>query len=103
MRFKEVRQNNNASLMGLCKELKISRFTLMRFEEGYIPPAINIVKKLSSYFGVTSDYLLGLENNGQEVEERVTLEEFEKRINKDKEYLKKFVSCIKTRLLCEDM
>lgn len=104
MRFKEVRQKNNAPMLSLCKELGISRFTLMRFEEGYVPPAIKIVKKMAEYFGVTTDYILGLDEKGQEeVGVKVTTEEFEARLNSDKEYLQKFISFLKNRLRIEDI
>ncbi len=104
MRFKEVRQKNNTPLLAMCKDVGINRATLIRLEKGYVPPAIETLKTVAEYYGVTSDYIIGLDNNGQqEVREKITTEEFEERINKDKEYLKKFVSCIKTRLICEDM
>ncbi len=104
MRFKEVRQKNNTPMLPLCKELGISRFTLIRFEEGYVPPAIKIVKKIAGYFGVTTDYVLGLDEKGQEeVGVKVTTEEFEARLNSDKEYLRKFISCIKYRLVMDDI
>ncbi len=103
MRFREIRMKNNTPMLSLCKELGISRFTLMRFEEGYVPPALKILTKIAGHFGVSTDHILELDSEGQEAGEEITTEEFEARLNNDKEYLRKFISCIKYRLVTDDI
>ena len=46
-RLKELRQERGLSIQGLAKEVQISSSALCRWE---------------NYFGVTIDYLMGLEN-----------------------------------------
>ena len=72
---KEVKPNQ------IISEIKVSSGTLTKWKKGTLPSAENLIT-LSSYFGVTVDYLLGLSEkvtlkdrlfsqpslNGQEVE-----------------------------------
>lgn len=61
-RLKELRIEKNLSIVSLSKETNISSSSLCRWELGQadIKGAQLII--LSKFFGVTTDYLLGLEN-----------------------------------------
>lgn len=61
-RFKELRIENNLSTMELGRILKVSQSTITRWENGVIEPTIGHLYNMAVYFGVTADYLLGLED-----------------------------------------
>ena len=61
-KLKLLREEKNLSQIQLAKILEINQTTVSTWELGKkLPDFINIAK-ISKYFGVTSDYLLGLEN-----------------------------------------
>lgn len=61
-RLKELRQENNLTSLALSKILKVSHSTILRWEKGEILPSIEHLYNIAIYFGVSSDYLLGLED-----------------------------------------
>ena len=61
-RFRELRCDKNLSMKDLSKEINISDATISRWENG-----INDIKGdqliiVAKFFGVSADYLLGLED-----------------------------------------
>ena len=61
-RLKELRIERGLSLTTLAKVLDINHSTLLRWERGEMAPSIIHLYNLATYFGVTSDYLIGLED-----------------------------------------
>ena len=61
-RFKELRKDNNLSTEKLGKELNVSNSTITRWENGVIVPSIDHLYNIAKFFGVSADYLLGLED-----------------------------------------
>lgn len=61
-RLKELRLTHNFTLVQLAKETGISKSTLSSWETGERVPSALAIITLAKYFGVTSDYLLGLED-----------------------------------------
>ena len=61
-RLKELRQEKGLSLRELEKEVKISSSALSRWENGQTEAKSSQLIILAKYFGVTLDYLLGLED-----------------------------------------
>ena len=60
--IRDLRKENNMSQTELAKELCTTQDTISLWELGKsLPDAISIVK-LAKFFGVSSDYLLGLED-----------------------------------------
>ena len=60
-RLKELRIEKNLSQHLLSKELGYSQAAIARWEAGIQIPNIDVAITLAKYFGVTTDYLLGLE------------------------------------------
>jgi len=58
-RLRSLREKKGYSQIQLSKELSISNVTLSQYENGIRKPDIDTLSKLASYFGVTTDYLLG--------------------------------------------
>ena len=61
-RLKELRQENNISLKALSKALGVSDIAISRWENGLRTPNIEYLLAIAKFFGVSSDYLIGLED-----------------------------------------
>lgn len=61
-RLKELRLEKNLSTMTLGKILQVNQSTITRWENGAIIPSIENLYNIAVYFGVSSDYLIGLED-----------------------------------------
>ena len=58
-RIEELRKKNNLSQTELGKIVNLSQKAISRYENGSAEPDLYTIKKLSEYFNVTIDYLLG--------------------------------------------
>ncbi|MCM1289526.1 MAG: helix-turn-helix domain-containing protein [Corallococcus sp.] len=61
-RLKELRTEKELSLMALALETGLSSSALSYWELGKRVPNAEAIITLAKYFGVSADYLLGLEN-----------------------------------------
>lgn len=61
-RLKELRIEKGLSQKQLSKEVNISQSALAYWETGERTPNAQAIITLAQYFGVTTDYLLGLED-----------------------------------------
>ena len=61
-RLKELRQEKGLSLMELAKLTQISNATLCRWENNLVDVKGAELVILANFFGVSADYLLGLED-----------------------------------------
>lgn len=61
-RLKALRKEKRLYQEDVAKELGIPKTTYASYEQGKSEPSLETVAKLAVYFGVTSDYLLGLAN-----------------------------------------
>lgn len=61
-RINELRQSFGWSQVELAKRLNISKQTVSNWENDNIQPSIEMLIRLSKQFGVTTDYLLGLDD-----------------------------------------
>lgn len=61
-RLKELRLEKKLSLAGLSKEIKISDATISRWENNLNDIKGEELIVLARFFGVSTDYLLGLED-----------------------------------------
>lgn len=61
-RINELRTARNWSQVDLAKRLNITKQTVSNWENENIQPSIHMLIQLSHLFGVTTDYLLGLDN-----------------------------------------
>ena len=65
MRLKELREQRGISQTELANFLGVVRSTICQYEKGNRRPYINILGKLSDYFNVSVDYLLGREADSE--------------------------------------
>lgn len=61
-RLKELRNEKNVSIMAVGKAIGVSDATVCRWENGVSDIKSDQIVLLAKYFGVSADYLLGLEN-----------------------------------------
>lgn len=61
-RIKTLRLSYNLSQVQLAEHLSVSKQTVSNWENGYIQPSIDILIRIASYFSVSTDYLLGLDD-----------------------------------------
>ncbi|HHU53666.1 MAG TPA: helix-turn-helix transcriptional regulator [Clostridiaceae bacterium] len=57
--LKQLRKQNNLTQLMLSKELGISRSLISHYENGERTPSLAVVKKISSYFKISLDALIG--------------------------------------------
>lgn len=65
-RLKELRKKRKYSQEDLAKIIGINRGTYGQYEIGRRNPDYETLKKLAEFYGVTTDYLLGLEKKEKE-------------------------------------
>lgn len=61
-RIRELRIAKNISQVELAKALGVTKQSVSNWENDNIQPSIDMLIKMAQYFGVTTDYLLALDN-----------------------------------------
>lgn len=59
-RLRQLRQTHGYSQTDLAQKLGVSQNTITSYESGRTEPGITMLVKLAAIFGVTSDYLIGI-------------------------------------------
>ena len=57
--IKKLRLNNKLTQEQLASELQISRTNITHYEQGKRKPKLEMIIKISEYFNVSIDYLVG--------------------------------------------
>lgn len=60
--LKELRDEKGFSQRKLATELEVTQACIAKWETGNREPSLDDLIKISKYFSVTTDYLLGLED-----------------------------------------
>ena len=60
-RLRELRQDKHLSMKQLAKELNTTDAAISNWENGVNEPKISYLIAIAKFFGVSADYLLGLE------------------------------------------
>lgn len=61
-RLRELRTEKGLSMKELAKAIKATDAAVSNWENDINEPKISYLKSIALFFGVTTDYLLGLEN-----------------------------------------
>lgn len=61
-RLTELLVHSGKMQIEICKEMGIPKQKFSRWKTGYNEPSLDDIIMIASYFNVTSDYLLGLED-----------------------------------------
>jgi len=59
-RLRQLREEHDLTQEQLGKVLNVKKAAVSKYETGYTVPDSETLKKLASFFGVSTDYLLGL-------------------------------------------
>ena len=62
-RIKELRISRNLNQVQLGEALWVTKQTISNWENDNIQPSVTMLIKIAKYFGVSTDYLLGMDNN----------------------------------------
>ena len=62
-KIKDFRKNLNKTQQDLCEILGLPRYIVSNWEQGRSEPSADDLIKLADYFGCTTDYLLGREDD----------------------------------------
>lgn len=63
IRIKELRMAHGLTQVDLAEKLSVSKQTVSNWENNNIQPSVDMLIKISNYFGVSTDYLLGRNND----------------------------------------
>lgn len=72
LRLKELRTKNGWSMKQTAAKLGLAYTTYISYEKGEREPNSEMLIKLSDFFGVTIDYLIGKTDSPEAIRERVT-------------------------------
>ncbi len=61
-RIKELRLAHGMTQVELARELSVSKQCVSNWENNNIQPSVDMLVKIASFFAVSTDYLLGLDN-----------------------------------------
>lgn len=62
IRFKELRNSRNLTQLQMAEILETSKSNISKYEAGSVEPNLYTLLKISRYFGVSVDYMLGNDN-----------------------------------------
>lgn len=60
--LKKMRKSRNLNQVQLAEKLNVTKQSISNWENNNILPSIDMLLKISSYFNVSTDYLLELDN-----------------------------------------
>lgn len=60
--LRKIRKERNLNQLKVAMDLNISREALSHYENGKREPSLDMLNKLSAYFGVSIDYLINGED-----------------------------------------
>ena len=60
-RIKELRNSLNLTQVELANDLNVTKQCVSNWENNNIQPSVDMLVKIALYFGVSADYLLGLD------------------------------------------
>ncbi len=61
-KFRELREDKNLTQVKMAKKLGYTQTAICKWEAGTRSPDLDDLVKIATTFGVTTDYLLGLED-----------------------------------------
>lgn len=64
VKLKKLRTERNLTQLQMAEILETSKSNISKYEAGSVEPSLDTIEKLANYFCVSSDYLLGLSNEG---------------------------------------
>lgn len=103
-RYRNLRKDRKLTQDDLAQYLGLTRSAINTWEQGLSIPSVNMIISLSQFYGVTTDYLLGLDNadlvdiTNLSSSDRVLVHDFVKRLSIPTKKTKKETGIIKETL-----
>lgn len=100
-RYRDLRKDRKLTQDDLAQYLGLTRSAINTWEQGLSIPSVNMIISLSQFYGVTTDYLLGLDNadlvdiSKLSSEDRVMVHDLVKRLSIPTKKMKKETEVIK--------
>lgn len=100
-RYRDLRKDRKLTQDDLAQYLGLTRSAINTWEQGLSIPSVNMIISLSQFYGVTTDYLLGLDNadlvdiTNLSSEDRVMVHDLVKRLSIPTKKMKKETEIIK--------
>lgn len=100
-RYRDLRKDRKLTQDDLAQYLGLTRSAINTWEQGLSIPSVNMIISLSQFYGVTTDYLLGLDNSDLvdisklSPEDRVMVHDLVKRLSLPTKKMKKETEIIK--------
>lgn len=100
-RYRDLRKDRKLTQDDLGQYLGLTRSAINTWEQGLSIPSVNMIISLSKFYGVTTDYLLGLDNSdlvdisNLSSEDRVMVHDLVKRLSIPTKKMKKEQTIIK--------
>lgn len=79
-RLTDLRTSNNLTQKALADTLNIQRVTIAKYERGERSPMLDHIISFANYFGVTTDFLLGLSSKSNYEQSELDIAEYAKDI-----------------------
>lgn len=103
-RLKELRREKKINQLKLAMDLSITQASVSKYEIGAREPSLEILEKMSDYFGVSTDYLIGrsdikkpMVSKDLEKDEIDLVYKYRKLNEKDKHKLHGYLDCLKEK------
>lgn len=61
--LRELRKSNNLTQQEFGAKVGLSKAVVSKYETGMGYPSFDVLIRIAKYYGVTTDYLLGIESN----------------------------------------
>lgn len=62
VRLRELRESKNLSQTQVAKRLSLTRSSVSGYENNIAVPSIDVLSKMALLYGITTDYILGIDN-----------------------------------------
>lgn len=103
IKLKKLRTERNLTQLQMAEILETSKSNISKYEAGSVEPSLDTIEKLTNYFCVSSDYLLGLSNEKLENKQPDKESFFFFFFFDDKDLQEAFVSALKNALKTQNM
>ena len=81
-RIKDLRTNSKLSMEQLAELLNVTKSRINMWENNGTVPRMDALIKVANHFGVTTDYLLGNDNNKNRTQNNVRLNSLQRNLGK---------------------
>lgn len=72
-RLKDLRKSNNLSQEELASQFKVQKSSISNWETNKSTPSFELLKEISKYFNVSTDFLLGIDESDKDKIEKLEI------------------------------